>query len=210
MREDLLLDLSTRINSPQLQGALQYNKTFHNISGVGRTPALWTGFSYMKYNGSAYFQWPHFYLYYDLSLLILVLFYFFPPEFLPLCNFFKLRFYLICHFSFCSVLIHRCNLLCSNETSSFHFVLLSSCLVYSGKSYLLLFYCFTFQCIVSLHLRFPLMCVARFKVMFIDIKTSEASHLFVFSSSCFSCDIALNRHDIKNAEWGEELQRRWV
>lgn len=114
------------------------------------------------------------YLYYDLSLLILVLFYFFPPEFLPLCNFVKLRFYLICRFSFCSVLIHRCNLLCSNETSSFHFTLLSSCLVYSAKSYLLLFHCFTFQCIVSLQLRFPLMCVACFKVMFIDIKTSEA------------------------------------
>lgn len=32
------------------------------------------------------------YLYYDLSLLILVLFYFFPPEFLPLRHIFKITF----------------------------------------------------------------------------------------------------------------------
>lgn len=77
------------------------------------------------------------YLYYDLSLLILVLFYFFPPEFLPLWNFLKLSFYLICRFSFCSVVIHRCHLLCSNETA---FISLSYHLVWFTQPNLTYFY----------------------------------------------------------------------
>lgn len=113
------------------------------------------------------------YLYYDLSLLILVLFYFFPPEFLPLRNFKKndvSTSFAVSHF----VVLSSIGVIYYAQMKLLSFRSLSSRLVYSAKSYLLLFHSFTFRCIVSLHRRFPLMCVACFKVVFIDIKPSEA------------------------------------